>query len=258
MPDSIYLRDLNIDCIIGLNAHERQRAQRLVLQVELQLDVDNAARMDRLELTVDYESVASQIQFLLHLCQFRLLETACQVLCRTLLLAPVPDEQRAIVDAVKIRIDKPEGLTGRALPGVELHRQRDGVSFANRATSYGQMDVVHETPDLGVYRKLLLPGSAVPVHLHRSHREAEQFLSGGIAMQKVPTATGSIHLWPESCPHGYLNVTDHTQSVLCVSRPAYTPLDETTVVDGDSGPARAMMPSELNVGRIAETWALTQ
>jgi dihydroneopterin aldolase len=67
MSDSIYLRDFNVDCVIGANPSERHRTQRLVLQVELHLNVDRAASLDRLDLTVDYESVSSQILFLLHL-----------------------------------------------------------------------------------------------------------------------------------------------------------------------------------------------
>src|SRR5512142_1486040 len=120
MPDSINIRDLNVDCVIGVNPDERQRMQRLVIQVELQLNIDRAASLDRLDLTVDYEAVCSQILFLLHLGQFRLLETASEVVCRTLLLPPLDGQKRAPTEAVKTRMDKPEGLMGQALPGVEV------------------------------------------------------------------------------------------------------------------------------------------
>ena len=254
MPDSIYLRDLNVDCIIGANPSERHRTQRLVLQVELNLNVDSAASLDRLDWTVDYESVSSQILFLLHLGQFRLLETACQVLCKTLLLAPCEGERRAAIESVKIRVDKPEGLMGRATPGVELVRRCEDVSFLVRQTSYGQMYVVHETPQLGIYRKCLAPGSIVPVHLHRAHQEAEMLISGGISLQDGMGELGSIRLWPSCCPHGYRNQTQVTQSMLCVSRPAFGADDE-ILVEGLAAPVGALTCRDLDARHIAEAWA---
>ncbi len=254
MSDSIYLRDLNVDCIIGTNPSERLRTQRLVLQVELKLNIDDAAALDRLDLTVDYETVSAQILFLLHLGQFRLLETACQVLSRTLLLPPSEGESRAVIEAVKIRIDKPEGLLGQALPGVEIVRRRSDISFTIRQTSYGQMHVVHETPELGIYRKCLAPGAVVPLHLHRLHQEAEMIISDGISMQDGTGVVGSIRLWPNACPHGYINQTEATQGLLCISRPAFAADDE-ILVEGQATPVGALTSRELDARRIAEAWA---
>jgi 7,8-dihydroneopterin aldolase/epimerase/oxygenase len=256
MSDSIFLHDLNVDCIIGANPPERHRTQRLVLQVELKLNVHSAASLDRLELTVDYESVSSQILFLLHLGQFRLLETACQVLCRTLLLAPCEGERRAAIEAVKIRVDKPEGLMGQATPGVEIVRRCEDVSFAVRQMPYGQMYVVHETPGLGIYRKCLAPGAIVPVHLHRAHQEAEMIISDGLSLQDGIGAMGSIRLWPFGCPHGYRNLTQATQSVLCISRPLAGSDDEVPV-EGLAAPVRALTSRDLDAQHMAEAWAWT-
>jgi dihydroneopterin aldolase len=252
MPDSINIRDLNVDCMIGVNADERQRTQRLVIQVELQLNIDRAATLDRLDLTVDYEAVCSQILFLLHLGQFRLLETACQVVCRTLLLPPTDGERRAAIESCKIRIDKPEGLAGQALPGVQVTRRAVDVSYSALQTAYGTLDVVHETPELGIYRKNLAPGASVPVHLHRNHQEAEMLISHGVRVQNGAGTLGSVRLWPSDCPHGYGNPTDMTQSVLCVSRPPYTPEDE-ILVQGEGIPVAPLHPRDLGELRTTES-----
>jgi dihydroneopterin aldolase len=236
MPDSINIRDLNVDCVIGVNPDERQRTQRLVLQVELQLNIDRAATMDRLDLTVDYEAVCSQILFLLRSGQFRLLETACQVVCRTLLLPPTDGERRAAIEACKIRIDKPEGLKGQALPGVEVTRRMQDVSYPDQKTAYGSIQTVHETPEMGIYRKSLAPRASIPVHVHRYHQEAEMLISHGVQVQDGAGMLGSIRIWPSGCPHGYSNPTDMTQSMLCISRPPSTPHDDEIVVQGDGAP----------------------
>jgi len=255
MPDSINIRDLNVDCIIGVNPDERHRVQRLVMQVELQLNIDRAAGLDRLDLTVDYEAVCSQILFLLHLGQFRLLETACQVVCRTLLLPPTDGERRAAIEACRIRIDKPEGLAGHALPGVEVTRRVQDVTYPEHKTTYGCAQIVHETPEIGIYRKQLAPRASVPVHVHRAHQEAEMLISHGVRMHNGPGLPGSVRLWPSGCPHGYGNPTDLTQSVLCISRPPYAPEDE-ILARGEAAAVTPLHPRELGTLNAAAFRAL--
>jgi dihydroneopterin aldolase len=253
MTDSIHIRDLNVDCVVGINPDERHRTQRLLLQAELQVNFERAASLDRLDLTVDYEAVCSQILFLLHLGQFRLLETASEVVCRTLLLAPVDGEKRAAIEAIKLRIDKPEGLMGQALPGVEVFRRATDISYSEKRTAYGCMQVVHETPRMGIYRKTLAPRAAVPVHVHRTHQEAEMLISGGVRLQNCAGMLGSIRLWPSGCAHGYSNPTDMTQSVLSISRPPYTPDDE-VLVQEEAAPVVALSPRELSQRSVTAAW----
>ena len=253
MSDSINIRDLNVDCIIGVNPDERHRTQRLVLQVELQVNIERAASLDRLDLTVDYEAVCSQILFLLHLGQFRLLETAGQVLCRTLLLPPIEGEQRAAIESVKIRIDKPEGLLGQALPGIEVTRRFVDIAYTEQRTAYGSLQVVHETPEMGIYRKHLAPRVIVPVHLHRAHQEAEMVISHGVCVQNGAGPLGSIRLWPSGCPHGYSNPTDMGQGLLCISRPPYNPEDE-VLVQGDAAIVSVLTSRELGERHVAAAW----
>jgi dihydroneopterin aldolase len=252
MLDSIFIRDLNIDCIIGVNSNERTRAQRVVVQIELLVDTEAAAARDSLQHTVDYESVTAQALFLFHLGQFKLLETACHVLCRTLLLPPSEGERRAAVERVRVRMDKPDGLRGQALPGVEVSRSRADVNYATRQLPYGTVSVVHETPDMGVYHKSILPGANVPIHLHPGRHEAEMFVSTGIAVNESLAAAGSVRIWPANCPHGYRNTAAITQSVLSLSRPAHRPGDEVPV-QADVATVNALSAQELGT-RNLDAW----
>jgi hypothetical protein len=142
---------------------------------------------------------------------------------------------------------------GRATPGVEIVRRGQDVSFVVRQTPYGQVHVVHETPELGIYRKCLAPGAVVPVHLHRTHQEAEMLISDGLSVQDSIGAMGSILLWPSCCPHGYCNHTETTQGMLCISRPAFEADDE-VLVEGLAAPVGALTSRDLDAPRIAEAW----
>ncbi len=242
--DTIQLRDLKVDCIIGVNASERVSPQRLLVQAELHLNTDIAACSDRLEETVDYEIVASQILFLLHLGQFQLLETACHALCRTLLLPPTEGEHRAAIESVRLRIEKPEGLLGRAIPCLEVCRHRSDVSYRVQERSFGSLHLVHETPKLGIYRVNLAPGRNVPLHMHRQIHEAEMLLTNGVLVQDNLGLRGSVRLWPRNFPHSYHNPTAETQGILCLCRPPYSELDEISV-EGQAAPIVAYMSNEL-------------
>lgn len=249
MLDSIFIRDLAVDCIIGVNSNERTRAQRVVVQIELLVDTEIAANRDSLHHTVNYESVAAQALFLLHLGRFKLLETACHVLCRTLLLPPAQGERRGAVEKVRVRMDKPEALHGQALPGVEVTRSRTEVSYASRQVPFGTVQVVHETPDMGVYHKCIHAGAVVPTHLHPKRHEAEMFVSSGITISESMGAAGSVRIWPANCAHGYRNMTSLTQSVLSLSRPAWRGDDE-VAVQVEVAPVNALSVQDLGTRNL--------
>ena len=59
--DIIYLHDLRIETVIGINDWERRIKQTLVLDVELGTDIRRAAAADRIEDTVDYKAVAKRL-----------------------------------------------------------------------------------------------------------------------------------------------------------------------------------------------------
>jgi len=251
--DTIQLRALEVDCIIGVNPAERVSPQRLLVQLELCVDTETAACSDQLEETVDYEFVAAQIQFVLHLGQFYLLESACHALCRTLLLPPIEGERHAAIESVKIRIEKPDALHGRAVPCLEVRRHRNDILYQVRDRSFGSLQIVHETPNIGIYRLNLAPGRNVPLHMHRTMQEAEMLLTDGIQVQDVAGPRGSIRLWPRYFPHSYNNPTQKTQGILCLCRPPYSESDE-VLVEGRAAPVVAYSPSELGARPVAQDW----
>jgi dihydroneopterin aldolase len=251
--DTIQLRDLKLDCIIGVNPSERLAPQRLLAQVELRVDTESAACSEQLGETVDYEFVAAQILFLLRLGQFYLLETACHALCRTLLLPPAEGERRAAIESVRLRIEKTAGLLGHAVPCLDVTRHQTDTTYRVQKRPFGSLQVVHETPNVGIYRLNLGPGCTVPLHMHRRVHEAEMLLTDGMLVQNAPGTRGSVRLWPRHFPHSYHNPTAQTQGVLCVCRPTVSEPDE-ILVEGQATPIAAYAPNELDELKIAQDW----
>ena len=74
------LNGLDVDCIIGERPDERERPQRLTLDVRLEIG-DAAAASDELSDTVDYAELAVRIRAALVAAKCRLIERAAQVAC---------------------------------------------------------------------------------------------------------------------------------------------------------------------------------
>ncbi len=76
--DIIYLHDLRIETVIGVNDWERRIKQTVVLDVEMGTDTRRAAAADRIEDTVDYKSVAKRLIAFVGGSNFFLVETLAE------------------------------------------------------------------------------------------------------------------------------------------------------------------------------------
>ncbi len=227
--DVIRIQALRVDCIVGVYPHERDTPQPLTLDVEMELDTAPAGETQRLRRTIDYAATASQLAFLLQSCRFDLLETAAHALTRYLLAPPALGEERARVQAVTLRLEKPLALAGRGVPSLEVHRDANDVQIAHEDKPFGRVDIVAETRDVGIYRLNVAPGRGIPLHVHRVMQESEMVLGDGLFLSGRPVAAGAVHRWPHDAAHRYDNPTTRWQSILCVDAPAFIPSDEIEV-----------------------------
>jgi dihydroneopterin aldolase len=227
--DWIRIRGLEVNCVVGVYPHERDQVQPLRLDVELCLDTEPAGRSDRLRRSVDYAAISAQLSFLLKSCRFRMLEAAAHSLCRYLLAPPARGESRAPIQRVRLTLEKPTALGGKACPSLVIERDAEWVSLTHEDKPFGTVDIIHETSDLGIYRLNLAPQRSISLHLHRVMQEAEMVLSKGLLCQGKPVAVGTIHRWPQGAAHCYHNPTRRYQTVLCVDSPPFLPDDEIEV-----------------------------
>jgi len=227
--DRLSLRGMRFDCIVGLFDFERNTPQPVELDVTLELDTRAAARQGRLASTVDYARLLGELRFILVAGRFRLLESAAEALAAWLLAPPSPDVPRPQVEGVEVRLSKLVALSGAAVPTLQIHRDYRDYSTPSEVKSFGQVEVIFETRECGVYRERIKPRTVLPTHVHQHLDESELVLGDGLWLQGAPVAAGLAHSWPRGFPHRYENVTDIEQSFLCIDRPAFIATDEVEV-----------------------------
>lgn len=74
------LNGIDVDCIIGDRPDERERRQRLTVDVTLEIG-DAAATSDELSDTVDYAELTERIRAALVAAKCRMIERAAKVVC---------------------------------------------------------------------------------------------------------------------------------------------------------------------------------
>ena len=120
--DKIYIRDLAIRCIIGVNQDERTEKQDVVINVILFTDTRKAGRTDALEDSVDYKRVKKTVLSLVESSEFLLIEKLADEIAKVCL-----DDSK--VQKVNVTVDKPGALRYTRSVAVEIVRTRE---------SYGQ------------------------------------------------------------------------------------------------------------------------
>ena len=117
MPDQIHIRDVECDCVIGVNAHERDHRQRIVINITLACDLAAAGASDRLADTVDYKALKDRIIEFVGSSAYFLIERLAEELARMCL-----EDGRVLSSTVTI--DKPGALTGARSVAVQVERTR--------------------------------------------------------------------------------------------------------------------------------------
>lgn len=115
--DRIFLRGLQIDCIIGFIDWERQLKQTVVIDLELPCDCARAAASDAVADTVDYKQVAKRVLAFVGDSQCQLLETLAHRLAEALL------DEFALA-WVRLSINKPGAIRHSRDVGVSIERRR--------------------------------------------------------------------------------------------------------------------------------------
>jgi len=75
---NLKLNNIDVECVIGERADERERLQRLRVDVELTI-CDAAAESDRLDDTVDYAALTEKIRAALVAAKCQMIEHAAKV-----------------------------------------------------------------------------------------------------------------------------------------------------------------------------------
>ncbi len=118
MTGTTGLHNLHVECIIGIHPHERERAQSVCVDVELDSDFGPAAASDAIHDAIDYTAVATLVTTLLQNRKFQLLESMIEEVAALLL------EHDRRVTAVRLEIRKPAAVPAAADSFVRIARVR--------------------------------------------------------------------------------------------------------------------------------------
>ncbi|MGQ0835139.1 MAG: dihydroneopterin aldolase [Gammaproteobacteria bacterium] len=117
MNDRIFLRGLEVECVIGFIEWERRVKQTVVIDLEMPVDCRAAALVDEVEATLDYKKVAKRVAAFVEGTQFKLVETLAQRVALVVL-------EEFGIEWIRVSINKPGAIRGSRDVGVTIERTR--------------------------------------------------------------------------------------------------------------------------------------
>jgi FolB domain-containing protein len=116
--DKIFIKDLLVHGIIGINPDERERLQDILINITIFIDTRRAAETDDLEYSVSYSDLARKIKSHAEQAARLTVEALAQDLADICL-------QENGVEKVIVRVEKPEAVKFARSVGIEIERERD-------------------------------------------------------------------------------------------------------------------------------------
>ena len=116
--DIVYIRDLNIETVIGIYDWERKIKQTVSIDVEMATDISMAAQTDDIAHALDYKSVGKRIIEFVEASQYELVETLIDKVAEIVI-------GEFSVSWCRIRLSKPGALRGSRDVGIIIERTTD-------------------------------------------------------------------------------------------------------------------------------------
>jgi dihydroneopterin aldolase len=113
--DIIFIHELRVQATIGVHPWERDIRQTLVLDLELGADIRSATATDRIEDTLDYQTVARRIDEFAAASDFQLVETLSEQIAELLL-------REFGVPWLRLTLRKPGAVPGAREVGIIIER----------------------------------------------------------------------------------------------------------------------------------------
>ena len=111
----VFVRDLEIDAVIGVYEHEKQASQKIVVNVDLTVSEAGQSHDDDLSGVVCYEEVVNRVKTIVSDGHVNLVETMAEKIAAQCL-----EDPRVL--SARIRIEKPDAFPDARSVGVEIER----------------------------------------------------------------------------------------------------------------------------------------
>jgi 7,8-dihydroneopterin aldolase/epimerase/oxygenase len=113
--DIVYIRELEIQSVIGIYDWEREIRQTVSLDLDMATDIRKAAATEDISNTLDYKAVSKRLIAFIEAAEFLLIETMAEQVA-AIVLAEFP------VEWLRLRLGKPGAVTGARDVGVIIER----------------------------------------------------------------------------------------------------------------------------------------
>ncbi len=113
--DIVFIRDLQIETVIGIYDWERKVRQIISLDIDMATDIQKAASSDNIDDTLSYKTVAKRLIVFVEESEFELVESLAEKICAIIL-----DEFD--VPWVRLTLNKPGAVRGSKSVGVMIER----------------------------------------------------------------------------------------------------------------------------------------
>jgi FolB domain-containing protein len=114
--DQIFIRDLLVNGIIGINDWERQTPQKILINIVIFADLHKAGETDSLLESVNYKILAEKIQTHVETSHCLTVEALATNLASICL-------KQVHVNRVQVRVEKPDAIDNCRSVGVEIERE---------------------------------------------------------------------------------------------------------------------------------------
>lgn len=115
MSDIVYIKNLEIDTIIGIHDWERQSRQIVSVDLEMATDIRKAAKSEDILLTVDYSAVSVRLVDFVQSSEFLLIEAMAEKVAEIIL-------HEFGISWLRLRIGKPGAIANATDVGVIIER----------------------------------------------------------------------------------------------------------------------------------------
>lgn len=219
--DHIEIRDMRLQCIVGVRPDEREREQEMRADLRLGLDLAEAGRTSRIGATIDYAEVTREVIALLRFRRYRLIENAAEELAA--MLFGVHPRLRTL----EVVLAKPGALAGHAASAaVRLARAREDYPRRFEIKRWGEVEVLLETREAGLYLLHIDAGREIPRHHHRIMHELEWLVRGRLEQEGRALEAVEPVSWSHGEAHSYRNPGRDRATLFCCDCPPFIPSDE--------------------------------
>jgi len=115
--DIVFIKQLQIDTVIGVYEWEKSIQQRLFVDLELSTDISAAAKNDDIRQTLDYAVISQRVKQFVTAKPLELIETVAEQVAHLLLT-------EFATTAVKVTVCKPDALSDAQTVGVTIMRSQ--------------------------------------------------------------------------------------------------------------------------------------